>query len=59
MFVDGRLSGTTPLVLSKVSAGSHDVRVERAGYRRWSIRIHVASGRRARLTASLEPESSR
>jgi PEGA domain/Protein kinase domain len=59
VFVDGRLSGTTPLVLSKVTAGSHDVRVERTGYRRWSARIRVTSGRRARLTASLEPESSR
>ena len=59
VFLDGRLSGTTPLVLSKLTAGSHDVRVERTGYRRWSSRIQITSGRRSRLTASLEPESSR
>ena len=59
VFVDGRLSGTTPLVLSSLSAGSHDVRLERTGYRRWSSKIRITSGRRARLTASLEPESNR
>jgi hypothetical protein len=59
VFVDGRLSGTTPLVLSKLAAGSHDVRVERTGYRRWSSRVRVTSSHRVRVTASLEPESSR
>jgi hypothetical protein len=59
VFLDGRSSGTTPLVLPRVSAGTHDVRLERTGYRRWSSKIRVTSSRRARLTASLEPESSR
>jgi hypothetical protein len=59
VFVDGRLSGTTPLVLPGVAAGSHVVRVERDGYRRWSSKVRVTSGRRARVTASLAPESPR
>jgi hypothetical protein len=59
VFVDGRVSGTTPLVLPRVAAGSHVVRVERDGYRRWSSKVLVASGRRAHLTASLDPESPR
>jgi hypothetical protein len=54
VLVDGRLVGRTPLVLSGVSAGAHDVRLELDGFRRWSTSVEVRPGSRARVAASLE-----
>ena len=54
VFVDGKLAGTTPLQLDNVDAGSHVVRIERAGYGAWSTSIRVTSGERTRVSASLE-----
>ena len=36
VYVDNKLTGTTPLSVQNVPAGSHAVRLERDGYRRWS-----------------------
>ncbi len=55
VFVNGRLIGNTPFLLSNVSAGSHVVQLDLPGYRRWSTSIHVALGERAHVAASLEP----
>jgi serine/threonine protein kinase len=57
VFLDGRLIGTTPMVASRVAAGSHVVRVDRIGFRSWTSPIQVVSGQRLRVTASLERES--
>ncbi len=54
VYVDGRLAGRTPLQLTDVAAGSHVVRLEHDGYRRWSSAVRVVSGERNRVTASLE-----
>lgn len=54
VFVDGKLVGTTPLMVSRVEAGEHAVRIELDGYRRWSSSVRVAAGERSRVTASLE-----
>ena len=54
VFLDGKLIGTTPLMLPEVSAGEHLVRIEYEGYRRWSAGVRVVSGERNRVTASLE-----
>jgi len=54
VFVDGRLVGTTPMVLSEVTAGSHVIRLDHDGYRRWSSAVRVVAGERNRVTASLE-----
>jgi hypothetical protein len=54
VFIDGRLSGTTPLMLPQVGAGEHAVRLEHDGYQRWSSSVRVMSGERNRVTASLE-----
>src|SRR5439155_1900084 len=35
VFLDNKLAGTTPVSLPQVAAGSHVVRLERDGYRRW------------------------
>jgi hypothetical protein len=52
--VDGKLVGTTPLMLPQIAAGSHAVQLEHDGYRRWSSSVRVVSGERNRITASLE-----
>jgi len=54
VFVDGKLVGITPLVLARVDAGEHAVRLERDGYRRWSASVRIVSGERNRVAASLE-----
>jgi hypothetical protein len=54
VFVDGRLAGTTPVEVSSVDAGSHALRLELDGYRRWTSAVRVVAGERNRVTASLE-----
>ena len=54
VYLDGKLVGSTPTNLPLVTSGDHTVRIERDGYRRWSSQIHVTSGERNRVTASLE-----
>jgi hypothetical protein len=54
VYVDDRLVGTTPLSLPQISAGSHAVRLERDGYRRWSGSVRILAAERNRVTASLE-----
>jgi hypothetical protein len=52
--VDGRLVGRTPLVMSDVSSGRHEVRLELAGFRSWATSVHVQGATRTRVAASLE-----
>jgi hypothetical protein len=59
VFLDRRPVGTTPMSLSQVSAGSHVVRLELAGYLPWSGAIQVVAGEQNRVTASLEPRAAR
>ncbi len=54
VFLDGRRIGTTPLTVSSIETGSHVVRLELDGYRRWSSSVRVAADERNRVTASLE-----
>jgi hypothetical protein len=54
VMLDGRAAGRTPLVISNVRAGAHDVRSELPGFRRWSTSVRVEPGARARVAASLE-----
>lgn len=54
VFVDGRLVGTTPLMLTEVRPGSHAVRIDLRGHRRWVASVDVAPGERQRVAASLE-----
>jgi serine/threonine-protein kinase len=54
VFIDGKLTGTTPLVLPQIGAGEHAVRLEHDGYQRWSSSVRIMSGERNRVTASLE-----
>ena len=54
VFLDGKLVGTTPLSLPSVTAGSHAIRLEHDGYRRWTSSIRVVASEPNRITASLE-----
>jgi len=54
VFMDGKLVGTTPMALPTVPAGSHAIRLEHDGYRRWSSSVRVVAGEQNRVTASLE-----
>lgn len=54
VYLDGRRIGTTPLVLESAPTGSHALRLELDGYRRWTSSVRVAAGERNRVTASLE-----
>jgi PEGA domain-containing protein len=54
VYLDNKLAGTTPLSLRNVAVGSHVVRLERDGYRRWSSAVRVVAAERNRVTASLE-----
>ena len=54
VFLDGTLVGTTPFVSDRIPAGSHAIRLERDGYRRWVASVWIVSGERSRVTASLE-----
>lgn len=59
VFFDGHPVGTTPMSLSKASAGSHVVRLELPGYFPWSGAIQVVAGEQNRVAASLEPRAAR
>jgi serine/threonine protein kinase len=54
VFVDGRLVGITPLLLSDVRPGTHAVRIDLRGHRRWVASVDVGPGERQRVAASLE-----
>ena len=54
VFLNGRRVGTTPLTLQAIPAGSHALRLELDGYRRWTSAVRVAAGEQNRVTASLE-----
>lgn len=54
VFVDGRLVGTTPLVIEDVAVGEHTVRLELATFRPWSSPVTVVGGQRSRVAGSLE-----
>jgi hypothetical protein len=54
VILDGRLVGTTPLVVPDVAAGEHALRLDRDGYRRWSSAIRIVTTERNRVTASLD-----
>jgi hypothetical protein len=54
IYVDDVRVGTTPLTMSRVREGSHRVRLDLPGHRRWATSVDVKSGARARVGASLE-----
>ena len=55
LFVDDVLVGTTPLLLPRLSAGSHRIRLELPGFQAWSSSVQIEPNQRFRLAAQLEP----
>jgi serine/threonine protein kinase len=56
VFLDGRGVGVTPLSMPNVPIGSHVVRLELSGHKRWSTPVRVVAGESVRVAASLEEE---
>jgi hypothetical protein len=54
VFIDDRLVGRTPMLLSDVRPGAHAVRLELPTYRSWKTSVDAAPGVRTRVAASLE-----
>ncbi|MGE3955262.1 MAG: PEGA domain-containing protein [Vicinamibacterales bacterium] len=54
VFVDGRMVGTTPMLLDAVTAGDHSVRLELDGFTPWTSTARVTGGERTRVSGSLE-----
>jgi DNA repair ATPase RecN len=54
VYVDRQHVGETPLELKKLRAGSHVVRIERAGFDRWTTAVLVAADKQARVSARLQ-----
>jgi len=58
-FVNQESVGNTPVLLKDLRAGSYVVRLEYAGYQRWSSAATVSAVRQERVKAKLERERSR
>ena len=54
VFLDGERVGRTPVLLSDVAAGLHEIRIQRDGYRVWSTTTRVVASERTRVGASLD-----
>jgi hypothetical protein len=54
VFIDGRLVGTTPLVLPDVPVGDHALHLDLDGYQRWASAIRILPSERTRVAASLD-----
>jgi hypothetical protein len=55
--IDGIPRGLSPLSVSRLRAGNRIVRLELAGYRRWSWAVYVSASRPTHLNVSLVPDS--
>jgi hypothetical protein len=54
VWLDQQLVGESPMLISNVSMGSHQVEFKHAGYRDWATTVQVESSEQARVTASLD-----
>lgn len=54
VFVDGKASGTTPVLVPGLSSGAHSVRLELADHRNWTTTTTVRVGQQNRVTGSLD-----
>ena len=53
VFIDGRAIGQAPLSIPDVAEGTHDIRLELAGFNPWVTSVRVSRGGRTRVGASL------
>ena len=59
VFLDDERVGRTPVLLSDVAAGLHEIRIQRDGYRVWSTTTRVVASERTRVGASLDRTARR
>ncbi len=57
VIIDGRVIGTTPLQISDVEPGAHQIRLELPGHRPWSTTTTIVAGQSVRVAASLEEDN--
>ena len=58
---DGEPIGDTPMILTEVTPGEHQVGLDldSRGYKRWSSSVVVSAGREEKLLAVMTPVSAR
>ena len=54
VIVDGKNIGKTPLTISEVAVGFHNIQLELTGFKGWSTTVGVKPGASTRVAASLE-----
>ena len=59
VLIDGRIVGTTPLQISDLEPGAHEVRLELPGHRPWATTRTIVAGQSVRVAASLEESTER
>ena len=59
VLIDGRATGTTPVLVPNLAPGDHRVRIERDGYQSWTTTVALSGTERVRVAASLEGEPPR
>jgi hypothetical protein len=57
--IDRELVGETPLVLRRLRAGSHAIRIDHEGYQRWTAGVNVPAEEVTRITVTLQAEPRR
>ena len=55
VYIDGTYKGTTPLTISRVRAGTHEIKVKMSGYELWVENVYIDPNQRTEIYASLVP----
>ncbi len=55
VYIDGIYKGTTPISISSIRAGTHEVRIKMSGYEEWVENVYVEANQRTDIYASLVP----
>ena len=58
VLIDGKEVGTTPLIITDPSPGTHNVEVKMPGFEIWSKSVKIETGKEAVLTAVLQLKAS-
>jgi hypothetical protein len=54
VILDGNAIGASPVLIADVSEGTHEIRLELAGFDPWVTSVRVRDGSQARVGASLQ-----
>jgi hypothetical protein len=57
--INGVTHGYTPLKIENLAVGTRVVRIDLAGYERWSWAVNVVANKRTPVTVRLQPEARR